>query len=168
LSNPASLAARSGIAVLLTIVIDAVYFVLFWTTSGRSTPGMKLFKLQVGDAATGNKLEMAAGAKRWAAYGTWIGVLGLVPALAAVGSLVQVAWTLVLLFTTVTSPTKQGLHDRFAGSAMVRPAGAGNGLAWTCLVLVVILPIIAGLLLIPLIFLGGQVSEILSTVGSSV
>lgn len=168
-ADPSTLmAGRAGIAVLLTIVIDAVYFILFWTTAGRSTPGMKLFKLQVGDAATGNKLEMASGAKRWLAYGTWLNIVAFVPALAAIGSLVQVAWTLILLFTTASSPTKQGLHDRFAGSAMVRPAGSGNGLAWTCLVLVVILPVILGLLLIPLIFLGGQVSEILSTVGSSV
>ena len=37
---------------------------------------------------------------------------------------VGLAWAVALLVTTVSSPTKQGLHDRFAGSAIVQPTGA--------------------------------------------
>jgi hypothetical protein len=59
----------------------------------------------------------------------------------AVG-LAQLVWAIVLLISTTTSPTKQGLHDRFANSAVVRPAGAGTGLATTCLVVVIVLLLI--------------------------
>ncbi|HEX5828602.1 MAG TPA: hypothetical protein VFY23_13840, partial [Candidatus Limnocylindrales bacterium] len=72
------------------------------------------------------------------------------------------------LYTTATSPTKQGLHDRFAGTAVVRSATAGNGGALACLVVALIIPVIAIVSLIALIGLGGQVSSILSTVGESV
>ena len=68
----------------------------------------------------------------------------------------------MLFISTVTSPTKQGLHDRFANSAVVRPTNAGNGLVYTCLFILVGLPIIALLAIIALYYLGGQVSSILS------
>jgi hypothetical protein len=85
----------------------------------------------------------------------------------AVG-LAQLVWAIVLLISTTTSPTKQGLHDRFANSAVVRPAGAGTGLATTCLVVVIVLLLIGLASIVALIFLGGQVSAILSAAGESI
>ncbi len=82
--------------------------------------------------------------------------------------LLFVLWNIVLLITTATSPTKQGLHDRLANSAVVRPANAGNGLAYGCLAIVVALLVIAIVAIVGLIFLGGQVSSILSEVGESI
>ena len=35
-----------------------VYFVGFWTSKGKATPGMRLFKLQVANAADGKRLEI--------------------------------------------------------------------------------------------------------------
>jgi hypothetical protein len=35
-------------------------------------------------------------------------------------------WSIVLLVTTAVSPTKQGLHDRFANSAIVQPIGGSS------------------------------------------
>lgn len=32
----------------------------------------------------------------------------------------QLAWVIVLIYTTYSSPTKQGIHDRYAGSLVVR------------------------------------------------
>jgi hypothetical protein len=75
---------------------------------------------------------------------------------------------IVLLVSTVMSPTKQGLHDRFANSAVVRPAGAGSGIAMACLVIVIALFVLAILSIVALIFVGGQVSTILSDIGNSV
>jgi len=85
-----------------------------------------------------------------------------------IANLSLLAWTLALLVTTVASPTKQGLHDRFAGTAIVRPVGPGNGLAYACLAIVLIVPLLAIISIIALIFLGGQVSDILSAVGESI
>jgi uncharacterized RDD family membrane protein YckC len=57
-------------------------------------------------------------------------------------------WNLLLLVTTIASPTKQGLHDRFAGSALVRPAGAGNRWAAGCLAILLIFVLLEALLVV--------------------
>jgi uncharacterized RDD family membrane protein YckC len=162
------LTVRSGIASVLAVVIEAAYFIFLWMSSGRATLGMRLFGLQVGNAADGARLRTDQAGKRWLAYGSWLGIAAIVPLMGALAGLVSLGWTLVLLVTTATSPTKQGLHDKFAGSAVVRPATAGNGLAITCLVVALILPILAIFSIFSLILLGSQVSDILSAVGESV
>jgi len=59
--------------------------------------------------------------------------------LAGLTGLIGFAWAVVLLLTTISSPTKQGLHDRFANTAVVRPAGASSSVIIGCLVIVVLL-----------------------------
>jgi uncharacterized RDD family membrane protein YckC len=159
--NLTAAAMTGGVSAIVSAVISAAYFILLWTSSGRATLGMRLFNLQVGNAADGFKLRLDQAVKRWLALGSWLGIIPVVGVLQAV-------WQLVLLATTASSPTKQGLHDRVAESAVVRPASAGNGLAITCLVVAFALPLLLLFLIIPLIFLGGQVSDILSAVGESV
>jgi hypothetical protein len=88
--------------------------------------------------------------------------------LGALSGGVLFVWMIVLLITTATSPTKQGLHDRFANSAVVRPTNAGNTAVVACLVIVLILVALTVLSIVALIFLGSQVSDILSSVGGSV
>ena len=84
--------------------------------------------------------------------------------------LIELLWAIILLITTATSPTKQGLHDRFANTALVRPSGQGtSGLAtacldrrswsWSCARVASI---------VALILLGSQVSTILSEIGESI
>ena len=75
-------------------------------------------------------------------------------------------WELILLATTASSPTKQGLHDRMANTALVQPVGAQTP-AVTCLVIVVALFAlwVVGLVLV---LLSGDVSRILSEVGTSI
>ncbi|MGP1674695.1 MAG: hypothetical protein ACTS8Z_05740, partial [Candidatus Limnocylindrales bacterium] len=51
---------------------------------------------------------------------------------------VQPVWIVALFVSTVSSPTKQGLHDRLANTAVVRPSTAGRGAAITCLVIVLV------------------------------
>jgi uncharacterized RDD family membrane protein YckC len=160
--------ARTGISSVVTLAVSAVYFIGLWLTGGRATLGMRLFSLQVGNIADGSKLEPVQAVKRWLGYGSFVGLAALAASLAPLVAIVQLIWTIVLLATTASSPTKQGLHDRFAGSAVVRPASAGNGLALTCLVVALVIPILAVFSLLALVFLGGQVSSILSAVGDSV
>ena len=148
------LTVRSGIASVLAVVVEAAYFIFLWMSSGRATLGMRLFGLQVGNAADGARLRTDQAVKRWFAYGSWLGIAAIVPVMGALAGLVSLGWTLVLLFTTASSPTKQGLHDTFAGSAVVRPATAGNGLAITCLIVALIVPILAILSIVSLIFVG--------------
>jgi uncharacterized RDD family membrane protein YckC len=154
---------------IISTAISAAYFILLWSGSGRATLGMRLLKLQVGGAADGRTLTRTQAAKRWFALTGWVSIASVVPALATSVSGLALVWGLILLVTVVTSPTRQGLHDRFAGSAMVQPAGgAPDGIIIGCLLLIGALVLVSLVSIVALIFLGGQVSTILSTVGESV
>jgi uncharacterized RDD family membrane protein YckC len=79
--------------------------------------------MQVGNAADGATLTMEQAVKRWLALGGIFALAQLLQPLAALGILVGLAgivWAIVLLVTTAQSPTKQGLHDQFAGSVVVK------------------------------------------------
>jgi uncharacterized RDD family membrane protein YckC len=153
----------------VAVAISAAYFILQWSGGARATLGMRLLKLQLGNAVDGRTLTRGQAAKRWLALDGWASILGIVPVLGTAVGGITLLWNLVLLITVVTSPTKQGLHDRFAASAMVQPAGgSGNGLVVGCLLIVAILAMIAVVSFVALIFLGGQVSTILETVGESI
>lgn len=166
-------AARTGydVAVLVSGVIglgvSLLYFVTFWTGSARATPGMRLMKLQIGVLTDGSTLTVTQGIVRWLMLGGLIQGLYLVPSLQGLSGLLLIAWTVVLLVSTVASPTRQGLHDRAVGSALMQPAGASTA-AVPCLVGILVLVVLPFVALVALILLGAQVSSILSAVGQSV
>jgi uncharacterized RDD family membrane protein YckC len=167
-ANPVPMMAPvAGISTIITLVIEAAYFSLLWASGGRATIGMRLLKLQVGDATTGNRIPIPTAFRRWLGFGAWLNLVAFVPVLGAFASLAVFAWQVILLVTTSQHPQKMGLHDRFANTAMVRPADAGNaaGIVIGC---ALIIAAIAVLSIVALIFLGSQVSTILSTVGESV
>jgi uncharacterized RDD family membrane protein YckC len=150
------------------LVISFAYFVWGWRTTARATPGMRLLKLQIGNASDGRTLTLEQAIRRWFALGDLLGLLYLIPELFVMATIASGAYALILLITTITSPTKQGLHDRLADTAVVEPAGIGtSGLVLGCAavaLIVLILPIVA---IVALLFLGAQMSDvILSAVGS--
>ena len=153
---------------VLTAVLGALYFIASWSGGRRATLGQRIFKIQVGNAFDGRPLSFDQAVRRWLGLGEFIALFGITPALGALASGIQLVWLIVLLITTATSPTKQGLHDRIANSAVVRPANAGNGLVVACAVIAIVLAALALLSIVALIFLGAQASEILSAVGESV
>ena len=161
-------ATASGLLYGVTFAaVTFAYFVLTWRSSARATPGMRFLKLQVGNAFDGRTLSNEQAVRRWVAMGFPLYLLSSLGAIGAIASLASLILVIVLLITTATSPTKQGLHDRFANSAVVEPVGMGNGAIVGCIVLLVVvflvLPLIA---IIGLISVGSQVSTILSSVGS--
>jgi uncharacterized RDD family membrane protein YckC len=153
---------------VLTVVLNALYFVTCWSGGRRATLGQLIFSIQVGNAFDGRPLRLDQAVRRWLGLGDFVQVMAFTPTLVvALGSLVFL-WNIVLLITTASSPTKQGVHDRLANSAVVRPTTAGTGLAYGCLALVIGLIVLTVVALIALIGLGAQVSSILSQVGESV
>jgi uncharacterized RDD family membrane protein YckC len=169
-SGPVTSAQSSGLVYVLSAVVGAAYYILSWSGGRRATPAQRLFNIQVGNAFDGRPLTTTQAVKRWVGLGGFLGLLSIVPSDAVLGAvnLVSFVWTIALLISTVTSPTKQGLHDKFANSAVVRPLGAGTSAAMACLVIVIGLLVLGLLSIVALIFLGGQVSAILSSVGQSV
>jgi uncharacterized RDD family membrane protein YckC len=130
--------------VLLTLIglgVQFLYFVGFWTSGLRATPGMIGLKMRVVDAGSGSTLSIVQASKRRIALGWPLGLLVLIPVLQNSASLIQFAWVVVLFFTTVLHERKQGLHDRFANSLVVRSVTSGDGatvigcLVWIALVI---------------------------------
>jgi uncharacterized RDD family membrane protein YckC len=123
---------------LITIGAQFLYFVGFWTSSWRATPGMIGLKMKVVDANTGAGLSMVQATKRWIAMGWPLSLLTLVPVLQNAAGLAQFGLNVFLFFSTVTNDRKQGLHDKFAGSQVIRSVTSGNGATVVgCLVYIV-------------------------------
>lgn len=151
---------------LVSTAIGAAYFIASWSGGRRATLGQRLFSIQVGNAVDGRSLSTEQAVRRWLGYGQWLSLVGIVPSLSAAGGGLQFLWVIALVISTATSPTRQGLHDRFAGSALVRPTTAGNGLALGCLVALVALFALA--VIASMAYLGGAMPELLDRIGDSI
>lgn len=148
-------------------LLGALYFVFFWTGGRRATIGQRAFDIQVGNAFDGRPLTLDQAMRRWLGYGSFLGLLAVMPSLRGFDSLAQAVWMLVLLASTARSPMKQGLHDRFAHSALVRPANRGGGPAMTCLIVVILLGVLFVAAVAALIYLG-QVNSLAPPPGTAV
>jgi uncharacterized RDD family membrane protein YckC len=111
------------IAVAVTnAVLSALYFAGSWIAAS-ATPGQRLLGVRVESARESVRSMLGHAVRRWLLL---MGPLSL-GALAAIGApvlgpfltLALPAWYLVLLATTLRSPARQGLHDRWAGTVVV-------------------------------------------------
>ena len=122
-------AASILVSTIIDFIIGAAYFIFTWTNPGmRGSPGMRVLGMQVGHQADGRTLTVNEGLVRYAVlFGPYI-LIQLLGAfslgLGLILSLLGLAWFIVLLVTTAQSPTKQGLHDRYAQSMVVKAARA--------------------------------------------
>ncbi len=105
--------------------ISAAYFIYTWT-SMRATVGMKVLSMQVGNAGDGKTLTMDQAIRRWLVIAapsllaqvflSFFTPIGYLLGLASLG------WFIYLVYTTANSPTKQGYHDVFANTMVVKAA----------------------------------------------
>ena len=117
------------------IAIQAAYFLWFWSGGRRATPGQRAFNVQVGNAFDGQPLSMSQAIARWLGLGYWITLLTLLPffGLAVAAYVIAGVWLIGIWVSVIVSPTKQGIHDRLARSAVVRPTGPTSRWAIGCL-----------------------------------
>ncbi len=111
-----------GIIAVIDLVLSAAYFIYTWTRM-RASPGDRLLGLMVLNAADGAPLTTNQATVRWillagpgalANLGTYgFGVGALV-------SLLVLAWYVYLAWTTATDPRRQGFHDKYVGSVVVK------------------------------------------------
>jgi uncharacterized RDD family membrane protein YckC len=114
------------IATAVGLVISGAYFLYTWTAM-RGTVGMKVLGMQVGNSGDGKTLTMEQAVRRWIALGapfTLAQAFQTAPAIGALIGLAAFGWFIYLLWTTYSSPTKQGFHDKFANSMVVKAARA--------------------------------------------
>ena len=112
------------IQALIFTAINGVYFIYLWRHSA-ATIGQRVLGLQVGNAADGATITQEQGIKRWIALGAPFSIAQALNPLPGLGILIGLAafvWFIALLYTTATSPTKQGIHDKYAGTIVAKAA----------------------------------------------
>lgn len=112
------------VSTIVGAAISAAYFVYTWT-SMRGTLGMKVLNMQIGNAVDGKTLTMDQAVRRWlviALPALLAQVLLVLPAIGFLLFLVAFGWFIYLVWTTAKSPTKQGFHDVFANTMVVKAA----------------------------------------------
>lgn len=146
---------------VVTTAVSGCYFIASWSGGRRATLGQRLLSIQVGHAFDGVPLTLDQAVRRWLGLGFFLNLFAFTPSLSALSGLAQIVWVLALFVTTIGSPTKQGLHDRFAESAVVRPVSAGNGLVVGCLLLLLLLLVLPVVVIIWAISMGDDLGRIL-------
>lgn len=114
------------IVTLVGLAINAGYFIYTWVYM-RGTIGMKALGMQIGNETDGATITMNQAITRWILLGapfTLAQLLNPWPGLGLLISLAGFVWFIVLLVTTAQSPTKQGIHDRYAKTMVVKAARA--------------------------------------------
>lgn len=109
---------------ILGLALSAGYFIYMWTAM-RGTIGMKALGMQVGNQTDGATITMDQAIRRWLALGGIFSLAQTLNGFPLIGLLIILAsfiWVIALLVTTAQSPTKQGLHDKFAGTMVVKAA----------------------------------------------
>ena len=117
-------AVASIVYAVLGLVVGAAYFIYTWT-SMRATIGMRALGMQIGNAGDGKTLTMEQGVRRYIALagpGIVAQAFSGISVIGALLSLISLGWVIYLLYTTANSPTKQGWHDIFANSQVVKAA----------------------------------------------
>jgi threonine/homoserine/homoserine lactone efflux protein len=79
--------------------------------------------MQIGNEVDGATLTQNQAVRRWIAVGGWISVAQIINPVPLLGALVGLAgfgYVVYLLYTTWQSPTKQGYHDHFAHTMVVK------------------------------------------------
>lgn len=114
----------AGVTLVASLVVNAVYWIYTWTAM-RGSPGQKLLGMQVGNYPDGATLTQTQAIRRWVALGGPLPLVQQLNQLPVVGALIGLAtlgYFVYLLWSTAKSPTKQGFHDIFANSVVVKAA----------------------------------------------
>jgi uncharacterized RDD family membrane protein YckC len=122
LGSPVKVDRIRWIAVaVLSAALNGAYFIGSWTAR-RATPGQRLLGIRVGRAADRCPLGIGPAAARWlllmGPLSLGAVLASLRPGLRASYAVAVPVWYGVLLLTTAWSRTRQGLHDRSAGSVV--------------------------------------------------
>jgi len=112
-------------AAAVTSVVGLAYFTVAWTRFG-ATPGQRILGLQVRASDGASRLGFGRAALRWALLGgpLWIAYTS-VPGLVGLVCLgTSVVWACRVVLSAALDPAARGLHDRLAGSRVIRVSAA--------------------------------------------
>jgi uncharacterized RDD family membrane protein YckC len=109
---------------IISLLVTGGYFIYTWT-SMRASVGMRFLGMQVGNAFDGKTLTMDQAIRRFIALWGPSTLSGALSSVSGIGQLISLAvflYLVYLLYTTAKSPTKQGFHDIFANTVVVKAA----------------------------------------------
>jgi uncharacterized RDD family membrane protein YckC len=109
---------------ILGLLISAGYFIYTWTRM-RATLGMRVLGMQIGNAGDGRAITTEQGIRRYIALSApaiLAQVFNAIPLIGIVIGLAGLVWYIWLIYTMSQSPTKQGWHDTFANTQIVKAA----------------------------------------------
>jgi uncharacterized RDD family membrane protein YckC len=110
------------IVTVIQFAISAAYFIYTWTTM-RASPGQKILGMMVLNEADGRPITMNQAVTRWAVLAGPAALSNLVTGWSGLGTLLGllvVGWYIYLAYTTATDLKRQGAHDKFAHTVVVR------------------------------------------------
>jgi len=110
-----------GLAVI-NLVLSGVYFIYTWTRM-RASPGDRLLGIMVLNAADGSPLTTNQAAIRWlvlAGPGALATLVSYGAGAGAIISLLVFLWYIYLAWSTATDPRRQGFHDKYVRSVVVK------------------------------------------------
>lgn len=117
---------RVAVLTTLLLVLDSTYFAGSWVRWG-STPAQRLLGMAVVPALAAGRPPAETAYRRWAVLALGplcVGILGSSGALPLqLVATVDLAWAAVLLVPALLDPRHRGLHDRAAGTLVVRLRG---------------------------------------------
>jgi uncharacterized RDD family membrane protein YckC len=113
------------IIIAINVCLGLIYFVYTWTTM-KASPGQRVLGLMTVNEADGNALTTNQAIMRYLvmfapgyvaslASNVVGGAIGLLLSLAGLG------WSIYLLYTTANDPKRQGFHDKYAKSVVIKP-----------------------------------------------
>jgi uncharacterized RDD family membrane protein YckC len=118
-----------GVVVLvIDVLLAGIYFVYTWTNL-KASPGQRLLGMMTVSETDGSVLTFNQALARFvimfapgyvASLASTVipGILGLILSLAGL------AWTIFLIYTTANDPKRQGFHDHYAHSVVIKPSAA--------------------------------------------
>ena len=112
------------ILAVVNIALAGAYFIYTWTAM-RGTLGMKVLGMQIGHEQDGRTITFNQGVIRYLLLGAPFSLATALTGYSSLGGLIGLAafvYFIALLVTTAQSPTKQGLHDRYAKTMVVKAA----------------------------------------------
>jgi uncharacterized RDD family membrane protein YckC len=114
---------RSVVDAVSGTTVTGLYFVVSWLRLG-GTPMQRLVGARVERTDDGGRLHLGQAIGRWLLLGAPFGLISVLlvpePLLGAILALAIAVWYAVLFITTARGRRKRGLHDRVAGSVVVR------------------------------------------------
>jgi uncharacterized RDD family membrane protein YckC len=115
---------RLGLQVVATTAVSGAYFVLSWAGRWKATPGQRLLGMVVANEAGGSALTLSRSLVRWVALGAPFGIIAALvveaPMLWLLVVMLAVWWAVALLVSARLDARRRGIHDRVAGSLVVR------------------------------------------------